>query len=82
MNHLLSSDPNLQILKKLALSLKKAKNKKDMGNRAVFIYDWLNGKTASESFGMLIENNTWMVGDLIELRNTYVNVVDPLVYKI
>ena len=82
LNHLLSNDPNLHILKTLSLSLKKAKNKKDVGNRAVFIYDYLNGKTVSESFGMLIEDNTWMVGDLIELRNTYVNVVDPLVYKI
>jgi hypothetical protein len=40
-----------------------------MGTRAVFIYDFLNGKTPVESFALLVEQNTWMVDNLIELRN-------------
>lgn len=82
MNYLLSSDSNLQILKTINFILKKAKNKQEMGTRAVFIYDFLNGKTAVESLGLLIEQNTWMVEDLIDVRNQYVSKVDPLVYKI
>jgi hypothetical protein len=53
-----------------------------MGTRAVFIYDFLNGKTSFESLALLIEQNPWMVGDLIEVRNEYVSKVDGLVYKI
>jgi len=53
-----------------------------MGTRAVFIYDFLNGKTAVESLAALVESNTWMVSDLIEVRNEYVSKVDSLVYKI
>jgi hypothetical protein len=62
--------------------LKKAKNKQEMGSRAVFIYDFLNGKTAVESLALLVEQNPWMVEDLIDVRNQYVSKVDPLVYKI
>jgi hypothetical protein len=36
-----------------------------MGARAVFIYDFLNGKTAVESMAVLVEQNVWMVSDLI-----------------
>lgn len=82
LNYLLSSDPNLQILKTLNYILKRAKNKPEMGTRAVFIYDFLNSKVSYESLGLLIEQNTWMVSDLIEVRNEYVNKVDALVYKI
>ena len=53
-----------------------------MGTRAVFIYDFMNGKTSFESLALLTEQNVWMVGDLIEVRNAYVNKVDALVYKI
>jgi DNA-binding CsgD family transcriptional regulator len=82
LNYLLSSDSNLQILKTLNFILKKAKNKQEMGTRAVFVYDFLNGKTAVESLALLIEQNPWMVEDLIDVRNQYVSKVDPLVYKI
>ena len=82
LNHLLSSDPNLHILKTLNYILKKAKNKQEMGTRAVFIYDFMNGKTSVESLSMLTEQNIWMVGDMIEVRNAYVSKVDTLVYKI
>ena len=53
-----------------------------MGTRAVFIYDFMNGKTSVESLSMLTEQNIWMVGDMIEVRNAYVSKVDTLVYKI
>ena len=53
-----------------------------MGTRAVFIYDFMNGKMAAESLALLVESNQWMVSDLIEVRNDYVNKVDALVYKI
>lgn len=46
LNYLLSSDSNLQIMKTLNFILKKAKNKQEMGTRAVFLYDFLNGKSA------------------------------------
>jgi len=36
-----------------------------MGTRAVFLYDFLNGKTAYESLALLIEQNIWMVEDLV-----------------
>ena len=42
----------------------------------------MNGKTSVESLALLIEQNPWMVGDLIEVRNEYVAKVDALVYKI
>ena len=53
-----------------------------MGTRAVFLYDFLNSKNAYESLGMLIEQNNWMVEDLIGVRNEYIEKVNPLVYKI
>ncbi len=53
-----------------------------MGTRAVFIYDFLNGKTSVESLSILVEQNPWMVEDLIDVRNQFVQKVDPLVYKI
>lgn len=53
-----------------------------MGSRAVFIYDFLNGKTTLESLAILTERNEWMVEDLVMLRNEYVTKVDSLVYKI
>jgi len=31
---------------------------------------------------LLIEQNIWMIEDLIDLRNHYVEKVDSLVYKI
>lgn len=31
---------------------------------------------------LLVEQNTWMVEDLIQVRNEYVGKVDSLVYKI
>ena len=43
-----------------------------MGTRAVFIYDFLNGKTSVESLSILVEQNPWMVEDLIDVRNQYV----------
>jgi hypothetical protein len=79
---LLSDDHNLQILKTLNFILKKAKNKQEMGSRAVFIYDFLNGKSAVDSFAILAEQNIWMVDDLVDLRNQYVSKVDDLVYKV
>lgn len=69
LNYLLSSDSNLHIMKTINYILKKAKNKKETGTRAVFIYDFMNSKTSSESLALLIEQNPWMVGDLIEVRN-------------
>jgi hypothetical protein len=36
----------MQILKTINYILKKAQNKKEMGTRAVFIYDFFNGKVA------------------------------------
>lgn len=53
-----------------------------MGSRAVFIYDFLNGKSPVESLAILTERNTWMIEDLVRLRNEYVGKVDSLVYKI
>jgi hypothetical protein len=54
LNYLLSQDANMNILKTLSAILKKAKNKQEMGARAVFIYDFLNGKAAVESFALLV----------------------------
>lgn len=71
----------MHIMKTLNFILKKAKNKQEMGTRAVFIYDFMNGKTSFESLALLTEQNLWMVGDLIEVRNVYVSKVDALVYK-
>ena len=82
LNHLIASDGSLQILKTLNFVLRKAKNKVEMGTRAVFIYDYLNNKTALESMAMLTERNEWMVEDLILLRNEYLGKVDSVVYKI
>jgi hypothetical protein len=61
LNYLLSSDSNLQNLKIINHILRKAKNKQEMGTRAVFLYDFLNGKTSYESLALLIEQNIWMV---------------------
>lgn len=61
LNYLLSNDNNLQLLKTVNFVLKKAKNKQEMGARAVFLYDFLNGKTAVESMALLVEQNPWMV---------------------
>ena len=55
----------MHIMKTLNFILKKAKNKQEMGTRAVFIYDFMNGKTSFESLALLTEQNLWMVGDLI-----------------
>jgi hypothetical protein len=53
-----------------------------MGTRAVFYYDFLLSKGSIESLGILMDNNEWMVEDLISTRNEYIGKVDSLVYKI
>lgn len=82
MNHLLANDPNLQIVKTINYILRKNKNKIDLASRAVFIYEFLNNRSSMESFAILVERNTWMVEDLVRLRNDYINKLDALVYKI
>lgn len=57
LNWLLSSDPTLATLKVINHILKNARNKQEMGSRSVFIYDYLNGKTAYESLAILAEHN-------------------------
>lgn len=57
LNYMIASDNNLQILKTLNFSLRKAKNKVEMGTRAVFIYDFFNNPTSVESLAILAERN-------------------------
>lgn len=53
LNYFIANDNNLQILKTLSFVLRKAKNKVELGTRSVFIYDYLNSKTAIESLAIL-----------------------------
>lgn len=56
-------------MKTINYILRKNKNKIDLASRAVFIYEFLNNKSSLESFAILVERNTWMVEDLVRLRN-------------
>lgn len=61
LNYLIASDNSLQILKTLNFSLRKCKNKVEMGSRAVFLYDYLNNPTSVESLALLTERNEWVI---------------------
>jgi hypothetical protein len=69
LNYFLTKDSKLQILRTFNYILRRAQNKTEMGARAVFFYDFLVGKSSLESLTVLIENNDWMISDLISMRN-------------
>jgi hypothetical protein len=69
-------------LKTLNHCLRKSKNKVELGSRALFVYDFLNGQQQIDSMATVVEANDWMVEDLVKVRNDYVGVLEPVVFKI
>lgn len=82
LNYLIANDKRLSTLRSLNQILRKSKNKTELGSRALFVYDYLNGQQQIESLALIIENNESMVEELVRVRNDYVGILEPLVYKI
>lgn len=54
LNYLITTDKRLATLKILNQILRRSKNKTELGSRALFVYDFLNGQQQIEALAQVI----------------------------